>query len=125
MDLIDRLIGKVEELLDVSILSSATSQETEKIQAAQVLKEETDNQQENVTIIEPDSFAKVQDIVDQLKNGSSVVVRLNQVSGVEARKIIEFISGAIYALGGYSEKIGENVFLFTPSEVEIVYQNEQ
>jgi len=56
---------------------------------------------------------------DMLKERRPVILNLEQSDEEMARRAIDFVSGATYALDGYFERVGERVFLFTPSNVLI------
>lgn len=77
--------------------------------------------QKNVKVIlyEPRSYDEAQEIADHLRSHRSVVVNLQRVRNDQAMRIIDFLSGTIYALNGSISKIGGNIFLCTPDTVEI------
>lgn len=77
--------------------------------------------QKNVKVIlnEPRSYDEAQDIADHLRSHRSVIVNLQRVRNDQAMRIIDFMSGTVYALGGSISKIGGNIFLCTPDTVEI------
>ncbi len=77
--------------------------------------------QKNVKVIlnEPRSYDEAQDIADHLRSHRSVIVNLQRVRHDQALRIIDFMSGTVYALGGSISKIGSNIFLCTPDTVEI------
>lgn len=77
--------------------------------------------QKNVKVIlyEPRSYDEAQEIADHLRSHRSVVVNLQRVRNDQAMRIIDFLSGTIYALSGSISKIGANIFLCTPDTVEI------
>lgn len=72
-----------------------------------------------VVVCEPDRFEEVQALVDHLKNRKQVIVNFESTAPEVSQKIIDFISGAVYALDGHSQQLGQNIFLFAPSAVEI------
>lgn len=72
-----------------------------------------------VVVCEPSTFEEAQDLADSLKNRRQVVVNLNGTDPDVSRRIIDFLSGTAYALDGLYQKIGESIFLFAPSNVEI------
>nr|WP_263328079.1 cell division protein SepF [Neobacillus sp. Marseille-Q6967] len=72
-----------------------------------------------VILVEPRVYAEAQDITDHLKNRRSVVVNLQRIGHEEGRQIVDFLSGAVYALGGDIQKVGSSIFLCTPDNVEI------
>ncbi|MFC4387328.1 cell division protein SepF [Gracilibacillus marinus] len=70
-------------------------------------------------LCEPRSFNEVQEIADHVVNRKSVVINLQRVDTQEARKIVDFMSGTVYALSGNIRKLGSQTFLCTPDQVEI------
>jgi len=70
-------------------------------------------------LIEPKAFSEVQAIADSLRQRSTVVVNLKRVTSEQAKRIIDFLSGTIYALNGNIQKIGGGIFLCTPNNVNI------
>ncbi|MGR6835642.1 cell division protein SepF [Syntrophomonas erecta] len=72
-----------------------------------------------VVVCEPDSFDEVQVLADHLKNRKQIVLNLENTPPEIAQRIIDFISGTTYSLEGHSQQLGKNIFIFTPSNVEI------
>lgn len=70
-------------------------------------------------LLEPRAYSESQQIVDHLKNRNTVVVNLKRVTSDQAKRIIDFLSGTIYAIGGDLQKIGGGIFLCTPNNVNI------
>lgn len=77
--------------------------------------------QKNVKVIlnEPRSYEETQEIADHLRSRRPVVVNLQRVRPDQAIRIVDFLSGTVYALNGSISKIGPNIFLCTPDSVEI------
>ncbi|QYR20073.1 cell division protein SepF [Paenibacillus sp. sptzw28] len=77
--------------------------------------------QKNVRVIlnEPRSYDEAQEIADHLRSRRSVVVNLQRVRTDLAVRIVDFLSGTVYALNGSISKLGPNIFLCTPDTVEI------
>lgn len=72
-----------------------------------------------VVLVEPRVYAEAQDIADQLKNRRAVVVNLQRIDREQAKRIVDFLSGTVYAIGGDIQKIGTDIFLCTPDNVEV------
>lgn len=72
-----------------------------------------------LVLCEPRVYAEAQDISDHLKNRRSVVVNLQRIDHDQAKRIVDFLSGTVYAIGGDIQKIGMNIFLCTPDNVEV------
>ncbi|MFC7372093.1 cell division protein SepF [Fictibacillus iocasae] len=76
-------------------------------------------QQVKVVLIEPRVYAEAQDIADQLKNRRAVVMNLQRIAHDQAKRIVDFLSGTVYAIGGDIQKLGPNTFLCTPENVDV------
>jgi cell division inhibitor SepF len=72
----------------------------------------------------PTSLADAQRAAEDLKERRPVIVNLEAADDELARRVIDFISGVTYALSGFYERVGEKVFLFTPSNIIISDEDE-
>ena len=70
-------------------------------------------------LLEPRAYSEAQQIADHLKKRNTVVVNLKRVTSEQAKRIVDFLSGTIYAIGGGMQKIGGGIFLCTPNNVNI------
>lgn len=78
--------------------------------------------QKNMRMImsEPRNYEDTQDIADHLRSRRSVVVNLHKARQDQAVRIVDFLSGTVYALNGTITKVGPNIFLCTPDNVDIL-----
>ena len=72
-----------------------------------------------VHVVAPGQFSDAQEIGDRLKANQPVIVNLQNADRELSRRMIDFCSGCTYALGGSMDKVAEQVFLLTPSNVEV------
>ncbi len=72
----------------------------------------------------PRSLADAQLAAEDLKERRPVIVNLERADDELARRVIDFISGVTYALNGFYERVGDKVFLFTPSNIIIADEDE-
>lgn len=72
----------------------------------------------------PRSLADAQRAAEDLKERRPVIVNLEKADDELARRVIDFISGVTYALNGFYERVGDKVFLFTPSNIIIADEDE-
>lgn len=72
-----------------------------------------------VVLAEPAAYEEVQTIADNLKNQHTVIVNLEHSDPDLSRRVVDFMSGTTYALNGSVQKVGKNIFLFVPNNVEI------
>ncbi len=70
-------------------------------------------------LLEPRAFSESQQIADHLKNRHTVVVNFKRVTTDQAKRIIDFVSGTIYAIGGELQKVGGGIFLCTPKNISV------
>ena len=78
-----------------------------------------DNGKSKMILMEPRAYSESQQIVDHLKARNTVVVNLKRVTSDQAKRIVDFLSGTIYAIGGDIQKVGGGIFLRTPNNVNI------
>jgi cell division inhibitor SepF len=72
-----------------------------------------------VHVMEPRGFNDAQEVGDRLKDGQPVILNLQGVDRDLQRRLIDFSSGLAYALSGTMSKAADQVFLLTPSNVEV------
>lgn len=72
-----------------------------------------------VVVMRPRSFEDVQAVADHLKGGEPVVLSLEHVGRELSKRIVDFVSGATYALDGHIQRLNEDIFLVAPDGVEI------
>ncbi len=78
--------------------------------------------QPKMHIAHPMRFSDVQDIGDRIKVSQPVIVNLEGVEKELYRRVVDFCSGVTYALDGKMKKVGEQVFLLTPSNVDVAQE---
>ena len=72
-----------------------------------------------MVVTEPEGFEQCPKLVDSLKQRKPIIINLEKIDSETARKIFDFLSGATYALNGNVQKIANNIFVFTPENVDI------
>jgi len=82
-------------------------------------KKETDEINGKMILLEPRAYSESQQIADHLKKKNTVVVNMKRVTPDQAKRIVDFLSGTVYALGGDLQKIGGGIFLCTPKNVNV------
>jgi len=73
----------------------------------------------NLVVMQPESFEDARNIADHLKNKKPVVMNLEFVEKDISRKIVDFLSGAVYAVDGNIQKVSNGIFIITPYNVGI------
>jgi cell division inhibitor SepF len=72
-----------------------------------------------VMLVEPKSYEEVQEIADHLCSRRGVVINLQRVPAEQAKRIIDFLSGTVYAINGTIQRIGHKTFLCLPEYMEV------
>lgn len=72
-----------------------------------------------VHIVSPTSFAEAQEIGERFRSNQPVIVNLGGVDRDLKRRLVDFASGLTYGLNGDMKKVGDSVFMLTPSNVEV------
>lgn len=73
-----------------------------------------------IRIYAPENYEDALVVADCLKSGQAVVLNLSRIEVYTATRILDFISGIIHAVDGSYKKVGDNVFVFTPSFIDIM-----
>jgi cell division inhibitor SepF len=76
-----------------------------------------------VVVMEPRTFEEMPAAIRALKERKSVVLNLTVMDPDQAQRAVDFVAGGTYALDGHQERIGESIFLFTPSCVQVRTQS--
>jgi cell division inhibitor SepF len=72
---------------------------------------------QQVEVVHCRSFDDAQAIALAVRERRTVVLQLDQLKPIEAQRVVDFVSGAVHALDGQSERLGETAFLFAPAGV--------
>ncbi|ASR46769.1 MULTISPECIES: cell division protein SepF [Paenibacillus] len=115
-----------EEVIEREIMNTPEEQEIETPSFDKRKNQKGNNvvsihSQKNVKVVlyEPRSYDEAQEIADHIRSHRTVVVNLQRIRKDQALRIIDFLSGTVYALSGGISKVGNNIFLCTPDTVEI------
>ena len=77
------------------------------------------NANSNLVLFEPRSYSETQDIASYLKNKKAAVVNLHRLQKEQSKRVIDFLSGVIYAIEGDIQQIGPKIFLCTPKNISV------
>lgn len=106
----------VEEIYPAEDEVAATSTERD---PSKVIALQPGQKPVKLVVVEPTNFDEVQGIVDHLRNRRPVIVNMEELDKVMARRIADFVGGAAYALEGAVQKVSGSILLFTPAGVEV------
>ena len=74
---------------------------------------------QNVLVYEPTNYNDVQTLIDYLKRKEPAIINLVGVDAAVAQRVLDFTSGAMYALNGSVLRISGNIFLLSPEGVGV------
>ncbi len=73
----------------------------------------------SMILVEPRAYSESQQIADHLKNRNAVVVNFKRVTSDQSKRILDFLTGTLYAIGGSMEKLGAGIYLCTPKNIAV------
>ncbi len=71
-------------------------------------------------VYHPVSYEDAQNIIDNLKARKPVIVNMEELDVAAAQRILDFISGAIYAINGTIAKISRGIFVVAPNNYDVI-----
>ncbi|MCF6410487.1 cell division protein SepF [Pseudalkalibacillus salsuginis] len=116
-DLYEEEVYEVEQPESEDVEPMSRSRRDQKSQ--NIVSLQSVQQQVKVVLIEPRTYSEAQEIADQLKNRRAVVMNLQRIPLDQAKRIVDFLSGTVYAIGGDIQKLGPNTFMCTPDNVDV------
>ena len=77
------------------------------------------NSSSEVSLMEPRSFDEMPQAIQALRERKTVILNLTMMDPDQAQRAVDFIAGGTYAIDGHQERVGESIFLFDPSCVNV------
>ena len=117
----------VEKQTDFSDLSSSNQYTNKKIvdmntyQNGPEKSRQTENKRvhRRITVFEPRAYADCKSIAQALFRKEIVIITFSAMEEYQARRVVDFVTGTIYAVDGDIQRIGEEIFICTPANVDI------
>ena len=72
-----------------------------------------------VNLLEPKSFDEMPQVIQALRERKTIILNLTMMDPDQAQRAVDFVAGGTYAMDGHQERVGESIFLFTPSCVNV------
>ena len=113
MGLLKKILSNDEDVFDGNV----TGDEYYDLKPEEALNENDGHAK--MILLEPRAYSEAQQIADHLKLRNTVVVNLKRVTSDQAKRIIDFLTGCIYAIGGDLQKLGNGIYLCTPKNVSV------
>ena len=115
MSLLGPLFPKGDEIEDDEVEEEVETKKAKTKEAPSSLNSISNK----IVCVEPRAYSESQQIADHLKRKNSVVVNLKRVTADQSKRIIDFLSGTLYAIGGDLQKLGNGIYLCTPKNVDV------
>ena len=77
------------------------------------------NKDSQLILFEPRAFAETQDIANYLKQKKAAVINLHRLQKEQSKRVVDFLSGVIFAIEGDIQRIGPRIFLCTPKNISV------
>ena len=77
------------------------------------------NSSSEVSLMEPRSFDEMPQAIQALRERKTVILNLTMMDPDQAQRAVDFVAGGTYAIDGHQERVGESIFLFAPSCVNV------
>ena len=77
------------------------------------------NKDSQLILFEPRAFAETQDIANYLKQKKAAVINLHRLQKEQSKRVVDFLSGVIFAIEGDIQRIGPRIFLCTPKNIGV------
>ena len=77
------------------------------------------NSSSEVSLMEPRSFDEMPQAIQSLRERKTVILNLTMMDPDQAQRAVDFVAGGTYAIDGHQERVGESIFLFAPSCVNV------
>jgi len=91
----------------------------EKVVSMSTASEARTKANSKIAIYQPRVYSDAKVIAKQLLNNKAVIVNFNNVNDEQSKRIVDFLTGTIFALNGEIKRVGEKIFLCTPPKFEI------
>jgi len=105
---------------DILTGTDEDTEEYEEVRTAPAPKQQPETASAaTIGLYEPKSFEEATAIAESIKKGNVVTVNLHKLSKDYAQRMIDFLTGVVYALDGRIEKVGHNLILCSPSSIRV------
>lgn len=104
---------------DVASQPKTDYSNNEKVVSMSTASEARSKANSKIAIYQPRVYSDAKVIAKQLLNNKAVIVNFNNVNDDQSKRIVDFLTGTIFALNGEIKRVGEKIFLCTPPKFEI------
>ena len=110
----EEIDGEEENVKSTSLFEKAKSSKT-----SDAVKALSANKDSHLILFEPRAYSETQEIATYLKQKRAAVVNLHRLQKEQSKRVIDFLSGVIFAIEGDIQQIGPKIFLCTPKNIGV------
>jgi len=126
--MVDSIIRRAKKFIGLEEEAEEKGHSGQQLDIGTILKGKREPRAEGsyeVMVYEPKIYEDSLNISTNLRTGSPVIVNLKHLDPAEGTRLIDFVCGTAYAIDGHMRKIGESIFLFSPSSIAITSAEER
>jgi len=114
-------VDEDEEDVEIDTEETKTSlfEKAKSTRTSDAVKALNANKDSHLILFEPRAYSETQDIANYLKQKRAAVVNLHRLQKEQSKRVIDFLSGVIYAIEGDIQQIGPKIFLCTPKNIGV------
>ena len=102
-----------------SVKSTSLFEKAKSTKTTDAMKALSANKDSHLILFEPRAYSETQEIATYLKQKRAAVVNLHRLQKEQSKRVIDFLSGVIYAIEGDIQRIGPKIFLCTPRNISV------
>ncbi|MFD1465238.1 cell division protein SepF [Lapidilactobacillus mulanensis] len=102
-----------------TITSGAADQATNNVGNVVPMNNSNRSLARKIVISEPRIYADAKEIATNLLNNQATIVNFSQMDDQQSRRVIDFLTGTVFAIKGEIQRVGDKIFLCTPAKFEI------
>lgn len=115
----DELYEDVEMNEEVEPVKTSMFEKAKSTKTSDAVKALSANKDSHLVLFEPRAYSETQEIATYLKQKRAAVVNLHRLQKEQSKRVIDFLSGVIFAIEGDIQQIGPKIFLCTPKNIGV------
>ncbi len=115
----DELYEDVEMDEEVEPVKTSMFEKAKSTKTSDAVKALSANKDSHLVLFEPRAYSETQEIATYLKQKRAAVVNLHRLQKEQSKRVIDFLSGVIFAIEGDIQQIGPKIFLCTPKNIGV------
>ena len=102
-----------------AVKSTSMFEKAKSTKTSDAVKALSANKDSHLVLFEPRAYSETQEIAIYLKQKRAAVVNLHRLQKEQSKRVVDFLSGVIFAIEGDIQRIGPRIFLCTPKNIGV------